>query len=147
MKQLQKENSCVKWNMLASGKNEEFSENVNHQNFTKGSRKAVILIVMLLGFSIISSAQLKWGVKLGVNASTQSEIGDICDDNDLKIGFISGIVIRSEMNDWLALKSGIDYQLKGEKCELINKPSEIAETTLMFNFFSFSSLIAPSYKV
>lgn len=78
--------------------------------------KMAILFLLLFGSTTISFAQFDWGLKLGANVSTQSEIGNICDDNDLKAGLNAGVIARYYFNDWIAIKSGFDYQGKGEKC-------------------------------
>jgi len=89
--------------------------------------KLGMVIVLLLGISSTSFAQFNWGVKAGLNASTQSEIGKITDDNGLKAGFNFGVIARYQMNDWMALKSGIDYQGKGLKCDLKDSDSELRD--------------------
>ncbi|HKJ79969.1 MAG TPA: porin family protein [Prolixibacteraceae bacterium] len=102
-----------------------------HCIFNKLPQKMVVLMVIFMSLNVSSFAQVQWGVKVGPNASTQSEIGDICDDNDLKVGFNAGIIARAQMNDWMAIKSGLDYQLKGEKCDIHGEDSEL-ETKLSY---------------
>ena len=101
----------------------------NEMNSLKMKRisKLGIVIVLLLGISSTSFAQFSWGVKTGVNASTQSEIGNICDNNGLKAGFNIGLIAKFNLNDWMALKSGIDYQDKGIKCDLYDLDSELKD--------------------
>lgn len=96
-----------------------------HLNLISLSKKAFVLLLMVLGFSSMSNAQLQWGAKLGTNASTQSEIGNICKDDGLKVGFNAGVLARYQMNNWLAVKSGIDYQLKGKKCDVVGEDSKL----------------------
>jgi hypothetical protein len=79
---------------------------------------------LLTGFTAKTFAQVEWGIKAGLNASTQSEIGNICDDNGLRVGFNGGIIAKYQMNNWLALKSGLDYQLKGLKCDVTGEDSK-----------------------
>jgi len=78
---------------------------------------AVITLVVLLGSSGLAKAQFQWGVNAGVNASTLSALGNLGDDNALKVGFNSGLIARYRFNDWLAFKSGVAYQQKGEKID------------------------------
>jgi hypothetical protein len=78
-------------------------------------KTAVIVTVVLLGMPGLAKAQFQWGVYSGVNASTLSTLGNLGDDNALKIGFDAGVIAKYRFNDWLAVKSGIDYQQKGEK--------------------------------
>ncbi len=97
---------------------EGFSKESDHRVFGKSNQKVIVLILLLLGFSVNGFAQFQWGIKLGVNSSTQSEVGNICDNSDLRLGFNGGVVAKYQMKDWLALKSGLDYQLKGMKCDV-----------------------------
>ncbi len=79
----------------------------------------ILLVVLLLPASVLNSnAQFQWGVKLGGNFSTLSEIGDICNNEGLKAGFNAGIISRYQLSDWMALKSGIDYKSVGKKCDI-----------------------------
>ncbi len=78
---------------------------------------AVVLMVVFLGTAGSLKAQFQWGVNAGVNASTLSALGNLGDDNALKIGFNSGVIARYRFNDWLAFKSGVAYQQKGEKMD------------------------------
>ncbi len=91
------------------------------------SQKFLILLFMILGSYSFSFAQLQWGVKFGTNASTQSEVGNIGDNDGLKIGFNFGIIAKYQMNDWMALKSGLEYQKKGRKYDLAGENSEVKD--------------------
>lgn len=110
---------------------EGVSESSNHRTFEKLNPRVIVLIFLLLGFSINGFAQFQWGVKLGANASTYSEIGNLCDNSDLRVGFNGGVVAKYQMKDWLALKSGLEYQLKGMKCDVSGEDYKL-ETKLNY---------------
>lgn len=116
-KQLKNQDRYNNVSVPIASKGEKISQNVNRCMFGDFSRKALI-VLFFMTFSVSSFAQIQWGVKLGANASTQSEIGNICDDNGLRVGVNSGIIAKVNLNDWLAVKSGLDYQLKGKKCDI-----------------------------
>ena len=99
-------------------KPKEKNQNLNLRLLASPMLKVFIFMVAFLGTSTFASAQFDWGVRLGANASTQSEIGNICDDTGLKAGMNLGLTARYNFNDWMAVKSGIDYQTKGKKCDL-----------------------------
>lgn len=90
-------------------------------------KKVLISVIIVLSAGVGVSAQMKWGVKLGANASTQSEIGNICDNNALKAGFNTGIIAKYEINEWMAVKSGIDFQGKGKKCDSKELGTEVKD--------------------
>ena len=83
------------------------------------NNKLLLLALILISGVEIANAQegFNWGLKTGINASTQSEMGNICDNNDLIAGFNGGLVGRYGFNDWLGVRSGLDFQMKGTQCE------------------------------
>jgi hypothetical protein len=83
--------------------------------------KLLMLALVLISGVEIATAQegFNWGLKAGINASTQAEIGNICDNNNLIAGFNGGLVGRFGFNDWLGVRSGLDFQMKGTKCEVL----------------------------
>lgn len=106
-------------------KRSEMTAAENTGTYGKGFLQKVVLIILVLaGGATQTFAQFDWGVKLGANASTQSELGNICDDNDLKVGLNAGVVARYYFNHWIAVKSGLDYQGKGKKCDLQDENTE-----------------------
>jgi hypothetical protein len=94
-------------------------------------RIVFLAMVIFLTTTELAKAQLQWGVNAGVNASTLSALGNLGDDNALKVGFNSGLIAKFRLNDWLSVKSGIDYQMKGEKSEEAISKNEI-ETSLSY---------------
>ena len=124
-KQSEKQNRYGMGVVPVSSKKEEFSKKENHLLSNNLITKVLIVAMLLSGFTAKTFAQVQWGIKLGANASTQSEIGNICDDNGLRVGFNGGVIAKKTINDWLALKSGLDYQLKGQKCDVTGEDSKL----------------------
>lgn len=91
----------------------------------------IIAACVLLGTAGLAKAQFQWGLNAGINASTMSALGNLGDDNALKIGFNSGLIARYRFNDWLAFKSGVAYQQKGEKMDEAITKNEI-KTSLSY---------------
>ncbi len=120
-KQLGYEDRLMPLSFNFEGKNQNF----NLQSIKSPMLKAIFFMLVFLGTSTFASAQFDWGVKLGVNASTQSEIGNICDDTGLKAGMNLGLLAKYHFSDWVAVKSGIDYQTKGKKCDLPGNAGEV----------------------
>lgn len=103
-----------------------FLKKVNHKcemdktvSVRKASKYMILASVFVLAASSIAKAQenFGWGVKAGINASTQAELGNICDNNKLVAGFNGGLVARYGFNDWLGVRSGLDFQMKGTLCD------------------------------
>lgn len=91
------------------------------QTLKRMNNKLLVLFLLLFSGVGLTSAQegFNWGLKAGINASTQAEIGNICDNNDLIIGFNGGLLGRYGFNDWLGVRSGLDFQMKGTRCEVL----------------------------
>ena len=83
--------------------------------------KVMLSAMMVVSGFMLTSAQagFNWGLKAGINASTQAEIGNICDNNNLIVGFNGGLLGRYGFNDWLGVRSGLDFQMKGTQCEVL----------------------------
>lgn len=82
----------------------------------KNQLSKIILVVVCIAIPAIKSfGQVDLGVKSGINISTQSELGNLCNNNNLIAGFNIGGIVRYHVNDWLALKSDFMYSQKGKK--------------------------------
>lgn len=76
------------------------------------------VVLVLAGFSFAQAQEkFQWGVKTGINASTQAELGNICDNNNLAVGFNGGAMARYGFNDLLGVRSGLDFQMKGTQSD------------------------------
>lgn len=101
---------------------------------TPVNRIKLVLTVLIVftGISLASAQEhFNWGLKAGINASTQSEMGNICDNNDVIAGFNGGLVARYGFNDWLGVRSGLDFQMKGTLC---NKSGNEPDVTNRVNY-------------
>lgn len=76
----------------------------------------MIMLVLIL-FSTQAFSQLEIGPQIGLSASTQSELGNIWNDENLCCGVNTGLLARYQVNDWFALKSGVFYIQKGRKID------------------------------
>ena len=73
---------------------------------------------MLIALTIISVqgfSQLQFGAQAGFGASTQSELGNISQNNHLCCGLNAGLLTRYQTNEWFALKSGLFFNQKGRQ--------------------------------
>lgn len=120
-KQGRNEHGLISFPFHPKGRN----QNLNLRLIKRPMFKAIIFMLAFLGTTTLASAQFDWGIKLGANASTQSEIGNICDDTGLKAGMNAGLLVRYNFNEWMAVKSGIDYQTKGKKCDLLKNAGKV----------------------
>lgn len=76
---------------------------------TKGLILSGILILLVLTVN----AQVKFGIKEGINLSTQSELGMLWDNNDLKTGFTLGATIDYRFHDIISLQTEFNYKTEG----------------------------------
>ena len=69
----------------------------------KNQLSKIILVVVFIAIAVIKSfGQVDLGIKSGINISTQSELGNLCNNNNLIAGFNIGGIVRYHVNDWLA---------------------------------------------
>lgn len=88
--------------------------------------KAMLSVIVVFSGMMVASAQegFNWGLKAGINASTQSEMGNICDNTNVVAGFNGGLAGRYGFNDWLGVRSGLDFQMKGTLCDKSGNESD-----------------------
>lgn len=77
-------------------------------------------VLVLLLISAQTFAQLKIGPQIGMNASTQSDLGNIWNDDNLCCGINAGLTARYQTNEWFAIKSGLFFNQKGSKLKDTN---------------------------
>lgn len=75
--------------------------------------KRLVLIGMLVTFSTLANAQIKLGIKEGINFSTQSEFGMLWDNNDIKTGFTIGAVIDYRLKNCISFQTELNYKTEG----------------------------------
>jgi len=75
--------------------------------------KGLILSGVLVFIVSIASAQLKFGLKEGVNFSTQSDLGMLWDNNDIKTGYTIGVVVDYRFHPVISLQTEINYKNEG----------------------------------
>jgi hypothetical protein len=75
--------------------------------------KGLVLIALFTMLILVSNAQVKFGIKEGLNFSTQSELGLLWDNNDIKTGFTLGAVIDYRFHQTLSLQTELNYKREG----------------------------------
>jgi hypothetical protein len=82
---------------------------------TKLNFKNIITVTMILISITTANAQFNFGVKAGANCSTQSALGDVCDNSDYRVGLSIGGLALYKFSDNLATQIEINYEQKGKK--------------------------------
>jgi len=59
--------------------------------------------------------QVNFGVKAGMNLETQSELGQLWDNNEIRTGFLVGGTVEYALNNKLSLQTEVNFIQKGEK--------------------------------
>lgn len=86
--------------------------------------KGLIFTSLFTILVLVSNAQVKFGIKEAINFSTQSELGLLWDNNDIKTGFTLGAVVDYRFHQTLSLQTELNYKREGlayEKKELTGK--------------------------
>jgi len=81
--------------------------------------KTRIVLVVAIAASVINCnslmGQVRFGVKAGMNMETQSELGQLWDNDEVNTGFLVGGTAEYAFTKNFALQSEINFQKKGEK--------------------------------
>lgn len=80
--------------------------------------KGLILSAILFLVVTTISAQVKFGIKEGINLSTQSELGMLWDNNDIQTGFTLGATIDYRFHKTLSLQTELNYKTEGLAYEI-----------------------------
>ena len=86
--------------------------------------KQIVLTSAVLLFSTVVSGQIQWGGKAGIGAATQSELGNIYNNNELSLGYNAGLIIKYPVNHWFAVKTDLLYSQKGMSSDRNESPSQ-----------------------
>ncbi|HKI88545.1 MAG TPA: porin family protein [Draconibacterium sp.] len=87
--------------------------------------KCLIGIIILTTITLSVQAQFNWGLKMGVNGSTQSDLGNIYMNNEITTNYNFGLMAYYDLNDWISINSGLSYEGKGRKIEEDNSANTV----------------------
>ena len=73
--------------------------------------KKIFLLGILIFIGSTINAQVKFGIKEGINLCTQSELGLIWDNNDMKTGITLGAIADYRFHETLSLQVEANYNL------------------------------------
>jgi len=83
--------------------------------------KTQSVLVVAIAASIINCnslmGQVKFGLKAGMNMETQSELGQLWDNDEVNTGFLVGGTAEYALTNKLSLQTEVNFQRKGEKTE------------------------------
>jgi len=80
--------------------------------------KLSLLSILLIYLSRSANAQLQFGGKIGIGGATQSKLGNICDNTDLRLVYNAGLTAKNQFNEWFALKGDVMYSQKGSSYDI-----------------------------
>jgi hypothetical protein len=75
----------------------------------------VVAIAVLLLNCNVMMGQVKFGMKGGMNIETQSELGQLWDNDEINTGFFVGAILEYPFNSKLSVQTEVNFQRKGEK--------------------------------
>ncbi len=80
--------------------------------------KGLLLSGAFILLTLTINAQIKFGIKEGLNLSTQSELGMLWDNNDIKTGFTLGATIDYRFHSVISLQTELNYKTEGSAYEV-----------------------------
>ena len=75
--------------------------------------KTHILTGLLILFTLTGNSQIKLGIKESINFTTQSELGMLWENNDIKTGFTLGATIDYRFHKTISLLTELNYKREG----------------------------------
>lgn len=108
--------------------------------------KGLILSGILL-FTLISSsnAQIKFGIKEGLNLSTQSELGMLWDNNDIKTGFTLGATFDYRFHDVISLQTELNYKTEGLAYER-NESNTNLDVSTNYHYYNIPLIVKARFS-
>ena len=102
--------------------------------------KGLILSGILSLLVITVNAQVKFGIKEGINLSTQSELGMLWDNNDIKTGFTLGATFDYRFHSVLSVQTELNYKTEGLAYET-NETSGKKDINRNYDYYNIPLLI------
>lgn len=102
--------------------------------------KGLIFLGFLVVLATTVNAQIKFGIKEGINLSTQSELGMLWDNNDIKTGFTLGAVLDYRFHNTLSFQTELNYKTEGLAYET-NENSNTQEINKNYDYFNIPLLL------
>jgi hypothetical protein len=107
--------------------------------------KGIIFLGALLIISIITNAQVKFGIKEGINISTQSELGMLWDNNDIKTGFTLGATFDYRFHTVLSLQTELNYKTTGLAYEM-KESSNSKDVNTKYDYYNIPLLLKARFS-
>ena len=108
---------------------------------TKGLFLTGVLIIMTL----MVNAQIKFGIKEGINLSTQSELGMLWDNNDIKTGFTLGATFDYRFHSLLSVQTELNYKTTGLAYE-VTESSNKQDIKRNYDYYNIPVLLKARFS-
>jgi len=107
--------------------------------------KGLILSGTLILLTLTLNAQIKFGIKEGLNFSTQSELGMLWDNNDIKTGFTLGATFDYRFHSVISLQTELNYKTEGSAYE-IKETSGKKGVNMNYNYYNVPLLLKARFN-
>lgn len=96
--------------------------------------KLKILGLVLLIPAGVYAQDFTYGIKAGSNFAVQSEVGNIYDNNDIKIGLNTALFTTYQISENNYLQIELSYEQKGSKAENLKTNLDYLTVPVLFNY-------------
>ncbi|OFX23076.1 MAG: hypothetical protein A2041_06100 [Bacteroidetes bacterium GWA2_31_9b] len=97
-------------------------------------------ILILTSITTTSNAQIKFGLKEGLNFGTQSELGLLWRADEIKLGHTLGILAEYRLNNYFFVQTEFNYQENGGIYKL-NGTSESKSIIAEYNYYNIPAIL------
>lgn len=82
--------------------------------------KQVWVLMLFLACTNFVNGQIQVGITAGFGGATQSELGDLYNNNDIIVGLNGGLMIKESLSDNFAIDAELLYAAKGSSFEVFS---------------------------
>jgi Outer membrane protein beta-barrel domain len=107
--------------------------------------KGLILSGLLILLTFTVNAQLKFGIKEGINLSTQSELGMLWDNNDIKTGFTLGATFDYRFHSVISIQTELNYKTEGSAYE-VKETSSKKGVNINYDYYNVPLLVKARFN-
>lgn len=100
----------------------------------KTMKQITIAISLLLAFGQMSAQKLSYGLQGGANFAVQSSIGDLYNNDDVRVGFQAGGFGNYSFSDNFSLQTEVNYTQNGSQNEEVKNSYDYISVPVLANY-------------
>jgi hypothetical protein len=100
----------------------------------KTMKQITIAISLLLAFGQLNAQKLSYGIQAGANFAVQSSIGDLYNNDDIRVGYQAGGFGNYSLTDNFSLQTEVNYTQIGSQNDEVKNCYDYFSVPLLANY-------------